>query len=47
MNQFINDFLEALSSCLQLGIVVPILLAALFGPSIGIIIGILYAVDVL
>ena len=47
MRQFVNDFFEALSACVQLGLAVPLLLTALFGPSIGILLLILWAVDVL
>ena len=47
MRQFVNDFIEALSACVQLGFAVPLLMVALFGPSIGIILLILWAVDVI
>lgn len=47
MSQFVRDFLEALSSCIQLGLAVPVLLAALFGPTILIILAILWGVGVL
>jgi hypothetical protein len=46
MRQFVNDFFEALSACVQLGFAVPLLLTALFGPSIGIILLILWAAGV-
>jgi len=46
MRQFTKDFFEALTACIQLGIVVPILLTALFGPSLGILLLILWAVGV-
>jgi len=47
MRQFIKDFYEALFTCVQLGIAVPLLLAALFGPSIGIILLILWLTGVI
>lgn len=47
MKSFIKDSLEALSTCVQLGIVVPILLIALFGPTTLIILAILWAVDII
>ncbi len=47
MRQFIEDFIEALFACVQLGLAVPVLLIALFGPSIGILILILWAAGVL
>jgi len=47
MRQFWNDFLEALSACIQLGFAVPVLLTALFGPTILIILLILWAVNVI
>jgi hypothetical protein len=47
MRQFMNDFVEALSACVQLGFAVPLLLVALLGPTIGIVLIVLWAVDVL
>ena len=47
MKSFIKDFLEALATCVQLGIAVPILLVALLGPTILIILAILWAVDII
>lgn len=47
MRKFLKDFLEALSVCVQLGIAVPILLIVLFGPTILIILAILWALDVI
>jgi hypothetical protein len=47
MKSFIKDFVEALITCVQLGIAVPILLAVLFGPTILIIFAILWAVDII
>lgn len=47
MKSFIKDFVEALIACVQLGIAVPILLAVLFGPTILIILAILWAVDII
>lgn len=47
MKSFITDFIEALATCVQLGIVVPILLVALFGPTVLIILAILWAVDII
>ena len=46
MRQFLKDFMEALSACVQLGFAVPLLLTALFGPTIGIILLILWGVGV-
>jgi hypothetical protein len=47
MKSFIKDFVEALSTCVQLGIVVPILFFALFGPAILILLAILWALDII
>ena len=47
MKSFITDFIEALVTCVQLGMAVPILLAALFGPTVLIILAILWAVDII
>lgn len=47
MKSFIKDFIEALVTCVQLGIVVPILLAVLFGPTVLIILAILWAAGVI
>ena len=47
MRSFITDFIEALVTCVQLGIVVPILLATLFGPTVLIILAILWALDLI
>lgn len=47
MKTFIKDFLEALSTCVQLGLAVPILLVALLGPTTLIILAILWAVDII
>ncbi|HUU63218.1 MAG TPA: hypothetical protein VMX96_04790 [Dehalococcoidia bacterium] len=47
MKSFIKDFLEALATCVQLGIVVPILLAVLFGPTILIILAIVWALGII
>ena len=47
MKSFIKDFIEALVTCVQLGIVVPILLATLFGPTVLIILAILWALDII
>ena len=47
MKSFIKDFLEALATCVQLGIAVPILLAVLLGPTTLIILPILWAVDII
>lgn len=47
MKSFITDFLEALVTCVQLGMAVPILLAALFGPTVLIILAILWALDII
>ena len=47
MKSFIKDFLEALVTCVQLGIVVPILLVVLLGPTILIILAILWAVNII
>lgn len=47
MKLFLKDFLYALSACLQLGIAVPILLIALFGPTSLIIVAILWGLDVI
>lgn len=47
MKSFIKDFIEALVTCIQLGIAVPILLAALFGPIAAIILAILWALDII
>ena len=47
MKSFITDFFEALFTCLQLGIAVPILLAALWGPTALIILAILWALDII
>lgn len=47
MKSFIKDFIEALVTCVQLGITVPILLAVLFGPTVLIILAILWAAGVI
>jgi len=47
MKSFVKDFLEALVTCVQLGIAVPILLAALFGPTALIILAILWALGII
>jgi len=47
MKTFLKDFLEALLTCVQLGITVPILLIALFGPTALIIVAILWALGVI
>jgi hypothetical protein len=47
MKSFITDFMQAMSTCLQLGIAVPILLVALWGPTALIILGILWALDII
>ncbi len=47
MSQFLKDFREALYSCIELGIAVPFMLFALFGPTILIILGILWATGVI
>lgn len=47
MKSFITDFIEALVTCVQLGIVVPILLAVLFGPTVLIILAILWALGII
>lgn len=47
MRQFIKDFMEALFACIQLGIAVPLLLAVLFGPSIGIILLVLWLTGII
>jgi len=47
MKIFLKDFLEALLTCVQLGIAVPILLIALFAPTALIILAILWAVGVI
>lgn len=47
MRLFLKDFLYALSACVQLGIAVPILLIALFGPTVLIILAILWGLNVI
>jgi len=47
MKIFLKDFLEALLTCVQLGIAVPILLIALLGPTALIIVAILWALGVI
>ena len=47
MQILVKDFLEALLTCLQLGVAVPILLIALFGPTALIIVGILWGLGVI
>lgn len=47
MRQFTKDFFEALFTCIQLGIAVPLLLIALFGPTTGIVLLILWLTGVI
>ena len=47
MKSFVKDFLEALATCVQLGLVVPILLSVLFGPTALMILAILWAAGVI
>jgi len=47
MKSFIKEFIEALVTCVQLGLVVPILLAVLFGPTVLMILAILWALDII
>ena len=47
MRIFVKDFLEALLTCVQLGIAIPMLLIALFGPTALIILAILWALGVI
>jgi len=47
MKIFLKEFLEALLTCVQLGITVPILFIAVFGPTALIIVAILWALDII